>query len=442
MEEDIDLKLSAKSKDDKQTNTKITGFEKIKVEFTKMTGLVDGEHIPTVSSLQQEIQAKNIELQNKEHEIQAKSLQLHNKDAELAKIMSTLQAEHPNLPPKQVNKSSTDFWNNLRITWQKCADLPSKVWAKSVAELDGKVYVTVFNSRGGYNAPYMYDSNKDHWSILPELPSWYFSLVTVPDRKQLLAIGGIVRSNNVVKVTNKVFLWDEENGMWLTPYPDMPTARFKSSCISHRSSVIVVGGISRRYHRTMARSVEVLHITDTDSHWSVVEQLPHGTRGAVPLIVNDNLYITVGCDKDNLHTCDVVTASLPQLLQSSKNTNSGQVWNKLPDMPYVSQSINHYQGRLITFTGGEKVEQPGKHVPTFKLVPLIHIYNVNAKCWDCVGEIPHGYYFGRSVLLKENKILFLGGLTGRHNPNNDDDIITTCMLLTLTPHLALIDNHY
>ena len=68
-----------------------------------MTSLVDGEHIPTVSSLRQEIQAKNIELQNKEHEIQAKSLQLHNKDAELAKIMSTLQAEHPNLPPKQVS---------------------------------------------------------------------------------------------------------------------------------------------------------------------------------------------------------------------------------------------------------------------------------------------------------------------------------------------------
>ena len=33
-------------------------------------------------------------------------------------------------------------------------------------------------------AALMYDSNKDQWSSLPALPYTYFSLVTVPDRKQ------------------------------------------------------------------------------------------------------------------------------------------------------------------------------------------------------------------------------------------------------------------
>ena len=51
-----------------------------------------------------------------------------------------------------------------------------------------------------------------------------FSLVTVPDMKQLLAIEGIVNNNGVNEVTNKVFLWDEENSKWTTPYPNMPTA--------------------------------------------------------------------------------------------------------------------------------------------------------------------------------------------------------------------------
>ena len=53
----------------------------------------------------------------------------------------------------QVNKSSSDFWNSLKLTWQQCADLPSKYWATSVAELDGKVYVAIANSKGGCFEP-------------------------------------------------------------------------------------------------------------------------------------------------------------------------------------------------------------------------------------------------------------------------------------------------
>ena len=94
---------------------------------------------------------------------------------------------------------------------------------RAIAELDGKVYVSVTDSGGAYHTSLMYDSNKDHRYLLPQL--WGFGLVTVPDRNQLVAVGGNMNSNDVVKVTNKVFLWDEKNMKWLTPYPDMPTTR-------------------------------------------------------------------------------------------------------------------------------------------------------------------------------------------------------------------------
>ena len=334
----------------------------------------------------------------------------------------------------QVNKSSSDFWNNLKVTWQQCTDLPHKLWTMSVAELDGKVYVSGKSEGGGHSVPYMYDPNKDRWSTLPALPCWCFSLVTVTEKQQLLAIGGNTRNNGVVKLSNKVFLWDETYKMWLTPYPNMPTARLCCSSISHGLTVIVAGGITcyDPYDPyTLTRSVEVLHINDNnlhDSYWSVVEQLPHVVSEAIPLIVNDKLYIA------EAYTCNVVTASLPELLQSSNNnTSSSQVWSKLPDMPYSSFSINHYQGHLITFTGDHKVEQPGEDKPVWELVPLIHIYNPDTKTWDCVGDIPIGYYLCMSVHIRENKILFIGGLTGTHSTGTDDDIMTTCSILTLTP---------
>ena len=339
----------------------------------------------------------------------------------------------------QVNKSSSDFWNSLKVTWQQCADLPNKCWATSVAELDGKVYAKVVSSKGAYVNPLVYDSNKDQWSSLPALPYFNFSLLTVPDRKQLLAIGGSINNNNGVdEITNKVFLWDDENMKWTTPYPNMPTARCRCSCISHGSTVIVAGGVIRFNPWTITRAVEVLHIKEhslfTKSHWSVVEQLPLVMFDAIPLIVDDQLYFASAYCDLVASTCNVVTASLPELLQSSnKNTSSGQVWNKLPDMPYSSISINHYQGRLITFGGGHKVEQPDEDKPVMESVPLIHMYNPDTRTWDCVGDIPHGYLLGRSVHIRENKFLFIGGLTGIYDLRKDDDMITTCSILTLSP---------
>ena len=221
----------------------------------------------------------------------------------------------------QVNKSSSDFWNSLKLTWQQWTDLPEKCWTTSVAELDGKVYATVSHSKGGYVNPLIYECKKDQWSWLPSLPYAHFSLVTVPDRKQLLAIGGSVNNNGVIEVTNKVFLWNEENRKWTTPYPNMPTARCRCSSISHGSTVVVAGGITCRVPLILTKAVEVLHIKEhslfTKSHWKEVEQLPYVMFEAVPLIVEDKVYFAAGYSDEVASTCSVVTTSLPELLQSS-----------------------------------------------------------------------------------------------------------------------------
>ena len=338
----------------------------------------------------------------------------------------------------QVNKSSSDFWNSLKLTWEQCTDLPRKCWPVSWAELNGKVYITFMDTEIAYVEPLMYDTNTDKWSTLPALPCAHSSLVAVPDRKQLLAIGGVLKNNRVTEVSNKVFLWDEANRSWTTPYPNMPTARHRCSSISHGSTVIVAGGVTCWDPWTMTRAVEVLHIKEptlfTRSHWSVVERLPHVVYEAIPLIISDTLYVTQGYDSYGyITTCNVVTASLPELLQSSnKNTSSSQVWNKLPDMPYSSFSINHYQGRLITFGGGYPIKQPFSDKPVMQSVPLIHIYNPDTRTWDCIGEISHGYSLGKMVHIKENKFLFIGGLTGTNILIDYDNLITTCLIFTLS----------
>ena len=184
--------------------------------------------------------------------------------------------------------------------------------------------------------------------------------------------------------------------------------------------MIVAGGITSFDPSTLASSVEVLNIKEdglfSRSNWSVVKQLPYGMCNSVAFIIDDHdsckLFIS-GCTGEFMNS-SIATTSLPQLLQSSNDTNSGQVWNKLPDLPYISWSINHYQSHLIAFNGIGLVEHPGEEGPVGQLVPLIHLYNPNTRCWDCVGSIDYPYNLGISVHIRENKILFIGGSTGTH----------------------------
>ena len=320
----------------------------------------------------------------------------------------------------QVTKKSSE------LAWQQCADLPVRCFASSVAELDGKVYITVAGNRDYYSVPLMYDSHMDKWSALPELPHGRFSLVAVPYMKQLLAIGGV--SGN--RINNKVFAWDENNKKWTTSYPDMPTARCCSSSISYGSAVIVAGGVTYLNPHTLTGAVEVLHFGSWFSkpYWSVVKQLPYFVHEALPLIIDDNLYIAEGFDDNGQSTCNIVTASLSKLLKSK--ITSGEVWNWLPDMPYSPWSITRYQGRLIIFNGDHKVEQSGN----WELVNTNYLYNPNTQSWDYLGDHDlHDYKLGKAVHLGENKIFFVGGLTGTFSAARNDDMVKACSMLTVTP---------
>ena len=102
----------------------------------------------------------------------------------------------------------------------------------------------------------------------------------------------------------------------------------------------------------------------------------------------------------------------------------------IADMPYPSH-INHYQDCLITFGGIHCVEQPDIDKSIWQSVPLIHTYNPYTSTWDCVGVIRYEYSLGRSVHIRDNKILFIGGLTGSYSTSKSDNIMTTCLILTL-----------
>ena len=318
-----------------------------------------------------------------------------------------------------------------RIAQQQCADLLIKCWATSIAELDGKVYIIAEDSSES-EYPYVYDVMKQEWSQLPALPYCKCSLVSMADLKQLLAIGGYKKIKDAVEVSKQVFVWHEDDKKWVFDYPAMCTGRFSSSGISHGLMVIVAGGVTCYYPWTTTSTVEILSTEkefspDRTLTWIKVEQLPYALYGAIPLIVQDNLYIAGGFDEHHWRTCKIVTVPLSEL-QKCGNTDAS-IWKRLPDMPYTSSSINHYQGHLITFTGVSVGEQPVCDRP----IHQFHLYNTDTKSWDYIATASEGYIWGRSVHIKDDVIFVVGGTTGTvYRGEDDDNLVKTCLMLSLT----------
>ena len=93
-------------------------------------------------------------------------------------------------------------------------------------------------------------------------------------------------------------------------------------------------------------------------------------------------------------------------------------------------SITYYKYHLITFGGDCLIERPEED--HWEFVSLINIFNPELKSWNCVGEIPHGYYLGKSVHISNNKILLIGGRVGKVCVS-DESLLTVCSVLTIAP---------
>ena len=87
---------------------------------------------------------------------------------------------------------------------------------------------------------------------------------------------------------------------------------------------------------------------------------------------------------------------------------SRQVWNKLPDLPYSTYSINHYKGRLI------RIEIP-------RCAPMVHIHKILGLYTYCRNSLE--YHLSLTVHVIER---FIFDLIGALHATGDNNI--TCML--------------
>ena len=263
--------------------------------------------------------------------------------------------------------------------------------SKPSCVVDGNMaYFNNYNS----NRVYSYDSDKQMWSSLPQIPYSYCSLAVVSGL--LTAIGGGPGRN----VTNQLFSLTGE-GKWVERFPPMPTKRYGTAAVCSGKSLVVAGGGGEYF------ALHTVELMDTETlQWSTASSLPFALLYASATICQDRIYL-LGYDFSN-EPRSVLACSMADLLQSCRPQSPGarletltlqEVWHRVADLPVHLSSCATLCRQLLAV---------GVHDDN-SYTTAIHQYNPATNSWEVISHMPTARYDTLVAVLPGNKLIVVGG---------------------------------
>ena len=296
-----------------------------------------------------------------------------------------------------------------KLTWEKCADLPSPMYDVSAVLHKENIYVMAGDALQDETLDYVfsYNINNNEWSRLPPSGHYMGRLQIIND--QLTVIGGRDRATN--KATNNVSTFDNNTKNWTSYFPDLITPRCKPGVVTHEDHVIVLGGgIDADNDHD---DIEVLNWTQP-LHWMKSNiKLPEPMWDPALTISHDQLYI-VGYDASGgtsstayQLTIDSIISSIGQPPTSGQSNN----WNTLPNAPHFNTALlpQSYPPVII---GGDDIQC----VPTSDVA----ILDITKNTWNRVASLSTPRDCVAVVPISHDSILIIGGTTGAKDADEAD----------------------
>ena len=284
-----------------------------------------------------------------------------------------------------------------QLTWEKCADLPSPLFAASVALHDNKVYTMAGMAPDDdtYYYVYVYDINVNQWDRLPP-PGQHCGQMQMINGK-LSVIGGW--DNTSRKRTNKVTTYN--NNRWSSYYPNLIKSRARPAAVTHLEYVIVAGGSLD--DDTYSNDIELLNYKQS-SHWAIARmKLPEPMWVPSLTISNDLLYI-VGYDRPKGRTSAAYQVPVDTITSTDQLTSDQTThWTELPPAPHYQTAIIPNSCPPVIIGGHDK---PG--VPTIDITVL----DVPNNSWKKIASLTTARSAAAIVTINHDSILVIGGYNG------------------------------
>ena len=269
----------------------------------------------------------------------------------------------------------------------------------AVSSAGDKVYVTagVAPDDNTYNNVYCYNTNTDHWTVLPQ-PGHRFGILHMLDDK--LTIFG--RSDPVTrKYHNKVTTYNNDTNRWYSEYPDMLNKRFMPGVITYNNYVMVMGGNSSPDN--IHDSIEMMNYHN-DLHWKKFSvNLPVPMWDIKPTISGDNItivgYSTTG-GRSNEYYQIAIEEILDQPLSTSATSNQ---WKIMSSAPHFNTTTVPCSNPPVII-GGSDV----KGVTTCDIT----LYDSSKNSWSKVDSLTSARKNVGVALVNKNSIIVIGGCSG------------------------------
>ena len=263
-----------------------------------------------------------------------------------------------------------------------------------------------------------FDLETATWSTLPPAPVvWSVAAVI---NGHLTLIGGCDASTR--KVTNQVWLWNEEDKEWRNTIPSMPTRRARSGVVQTTSVGVVFGGCGS--DGTLLSTVDVLYTATLQWTTSPLLKLPLPMWFISTATCDGHLYITCDGDRNNYPIKRVFKLSLDLLEQSvakqhvQDDTPQCQ-WLEVENTPFYHSGLlptSHYP--LVV--GGSDSSNESSSV--------ISVFDSSANKWSNVGHCSVACCRPCLLSVSNSSFLVLGGCTDPRNVRLSHASLNTCEL--------------
>ncbi len=264
-------------------------------------------------------------------------------------------------------------------------------------QLKNKVYVQGYTDYIETDSTiYTYEVPADAW-VSMQSPA-YWSALTIY-HSQLVLVGGVETTTG--RVTNQLWVLQDEQTWTCQPLPPMPTARHSASAISSGDHLVVAGGGQTGPTRT--DSVEVYD----GVQWVIADPLPVACRD-MKSTYHSGMWYLMGGDgqsKSVFYTSlqSLIEKATQQPPHSPDSSEQQSVWKTLPDVPYKYSSTTTLGGALLT-VGGRNSEH--------KNTSSISMYCPLTRSWLHIGDVPLAVSSTCSISLTTGETMVIGGRTG------------------------------
>ena len=289
------------------------------------------------------------------------------------------------------------------LKWEKCADLPSRMYLASVAVSDNCIYVTAGGAPedGTYNNVYCYDLMTEQWSTLSSCGHRCGVLCIV--NNNLSIFGGYDSVTH--KRHSKVSTYNWYTKTWTGYYPNMIQKRLLPGVVTHGDHMIVMGGECDC--NVDLDSIEIMNWQRRSPWIKASTKLPVPMWAIKPTIAGQHILIVGYSTTRGRYN---KSYQLPVSNITSLLTPSNQVAS-------LNQVASQWK-ELSPATHWDTVTVPCSNPPLIiggdddTSTSVICMYNTEKKLWLQVDSLSSARCNVGVASINSNTIIVIGGTTG------------------------------